>query len=143
MTVWIADDEPELLTFFAEEVNIDEDISDQQISLVTISTLEEFKKRIHRIANQEEPCPSMIFLDLRFRSVNEGYAALEAIKKHPKTKIKTIPTIMFSSSRQPEEVRTVYEKSANVYVEKGSDTWRSFKNVLLYWKKEAVLPSFN
>ncbi|OOQ57867.1 response regulator [Mucilaginibacter pedocola] len=142
MKVWLADDESDLLNDFKDLFVDDKDLKKAgKIELVTIANLNEFQNMVQKVVNKSEPVPSLIFLDLRFRTIKEGYAALDTIKKHKDSHIKTIPLVMFSSSRQPEEVKTVYEKLANVYVEKGAEKFERFKSVILHWHNEAILPN--
>jgi CheY-like chemotaxis protein len=58
------------------------------------------------------PFPSVLFTDIKMPRVN-GFEVLEWLRDHPECKV--IPTIMFSSSGQPEDVERAYKLGANAY----------------------------
>ena len=60
----------------------------------------------------EFPFPSVLFTDIKMPRVN-GFEVLEWFRDHPECKV--IPTIVFSSSAQPEDVEQAYKLGANAY----------------------------
>lgn len=58
------------------------------------------------------PFPSVLFLDIKMPRV-DGFGVLEWLRDHQQCKV--IPTIMFSSSEQPEDVERAYQLGANAY----------------------------
>jgi CheY-like chemotaxis protein len=61
---------------------------------------------------REFPFPSVLFTDIKMPRVN-GFQVLEWLRDHPECKV--IPTIVFSSSAQPEDVEQAYKLGANAY----------------------------
>ena len=61
------------------------------------------------------PFPSVLFLDIKMPRV-DGFQVLEWLRDHQQCKV--IPTLMFSSSDQPEDVERAYQLGANAYLEK-------------------------
>ncbi len=60
----------------------------------------------------EYPFPSVMFIDLKMPRVN-GFEVLQWLMDHPDCKV--IPTMVFSSSEQPEDVERSYQLGANAY----------------------------
>jgi len=58
------------------------------------------------------PFPSVLFTDIKMPRVN-GFELLEWLRDHPECKV--IPTIIFSSSEQAEDVERAYQLGANAY----------------------------
>jgi CheY-like chemotaxis protein len=67
----------------------------------------------------EYPFPSVMFIDIKMPRVN-GFEVLKWLQEHPECKI--IPTIMFSSSEQPEDVERAYQLGVNAYLVKPNAT---------------------
>ena len=66
----------------------------------------------------EAPRPDLILLDLHMPYVN-GRELLARVKKDDE--LKNIPIVIFTSSRQEEDVRSCYAAGANAYVGKPAD----------------------
>ena len=64
---------------------------------------------------QQFPFPSVLFTDIKMPRVN-GFEVLQWLRDHPESKV--IPTLMFSSSAQPEDVERAYRLGANAYLVK-------------------------
>jgi CheY-like chemotaxis protein len=64
---------------------------------------------------REFPFPSVLFLDIKMPRV-DGFQVLEWLRDHDNCKV--IPTMMFSSSDQPEEVERAYKLGVNAYLVK-------------------------
>jgi CheY-like chemotaxis protein len=61
------------------------------------------------------PFPTLLLLDLKMPVMN-GFELLEWLKDHPDCSV--IPTVVFSSSAEPEDVRKAYELGTNAYLVK-------------------------
>lgn len=61
------------------------------------------------------PVPDMVLLDLKLPR-KSGFEVLEWIKNHPS--LRTIPVIIFSSSKQNQDLKTAYSLGANSYLVK-------------------------
>lgn len=61
------------------------------------------------------PRPHLILLDLKMPKVN-GFEVLERVKGDDE--LRTIPTVVLSSSERPEDVRETYRLGGNCYVMK-------------------------
>ena len=66
-------------------------------------------------ANREEGNPAVILLDLKLPKVN-GLEVLKQVKADPK--LKYIPTVILTSSREEQDVIAGYDLGANAYVVK-------------------------
>ena len=63
------------------------------------------------------PFPSLLFTDLKMPR-SSGFDILNWLRKNPKCQI--IPVIVFSSSRQEEDILMAYQSGANAYINKPS-----------------------
>lgn len=86
------------------------------------------------------PLPSVILLDLRMPRMN-GFEFLAWLRTDPSLKI--IPTVVYSSSENPSDVRKAYEMGANSFLHKRlsmnavQETMRSFAR---YWLEDCGRP---
>ena len=64
---------------------------------------------------QQFPFPGVIFLDIKMPRLG-GFGVLEWVHKHPECHV--IPTMMFSSSSHPDDVKRAYQLGANAYLVK-------------------------
>lgn len=85
-------------------------------------------------------CPDLILLDLNM-PLKDGREALQEIKSDPR--LRTIPTIVMTTSGNEDDVRYCYQTGANSYIVKPS----SYSGLLdivssltRYWAKTATLP---
>lgn len=142
MHVWLVDDDRTLLEH-SESLLADEIIAEPSINvnLKTIRSLRDFEAAVVDLEKPDSVYPDLIFLDLRFKSVRDGYAALDMVKHHDRMSVRSIPIIMFSSTRDATEIRKTYRKSANAYVEKGPDPYAKFRSILDHWRLSAALPT--
>jgi CheY-like chemotaxis protein len=67
----------------------------------------------------EYPFPSVMFIDIKMPHVN-GFQVLEWLRDHQDCKV--IPTMVFSSSEQPEDIERAYQLGANAYFVKPNST---------------------
>src|SRR5688572_23431444 len=61
---------------------------------------------------QKYPFPSVFFTDIKMPKLS-GFEVLQWLRDHPECRI--IPTIVFSSSAEPEDVKRAYQIGANAY----------------------------
>jgi CheY-like chemotaxis protein len=89
---------------------------------------------------REHPLPSVILLDLRMPKM-DGFEFLAWLRSDPNLKI--IPTVVYSSSDNPADVRKAYELGANSFLHKRlsmngvQETMRSFAR---YWLEDCGRP---
>jgi len=86
------------------------------------------------------PFPNLLLLDLRMAKMN-GFEFLRYIRTH--SKLMVIPTIVFTSSEDMEDLKQAYVLGANSYLVK-SNTFDGlcdqFKFVYGYWMRVRVPP---
>jgi CheY-like chemotaxis protein len=84
--------------------------------------------------------PALVLLDLKMPKV-DGLEELRQIKSD--TRLKNIPVVMFTSSREPADLRRSYQLGVNAYVVKPAD-FREFSKTLnwlgQFWTKLNELP---
>jgi two-component system response regulator len=77
--------------------------------------------------------PKLVLLDLKLPKKN-GHQVLERLKSDPRTR--TIPVVMFTSSRKDEDIQSSYESGVNSYIVKPAE-FDNFTEVIrqlgLYW----------
>lgn len=86
------------------------------------------------------PTPSMILLDLNL-TVSDGCEVLEQIKQDPA--LKTIPSVVWTTSSNPDDVERCYRGGANSYLLKPLDTSEFLREVdalARYWLDAVTLP---
>jgi CheY-like chemotaxis protein len=79
------------------------------------------------------PLPCLIFLDLKLPRVS-GQTVLTWLKSHPKLKV--IPVIVLTSSKEPTDVTRVYELGANSFLTKPprlAEFVEMVKTTATYW----------
>lgn len=85
--------------------------------------------------------PHLIVLDLKMPKIN-GLEVLEQIKADES--LRTIPTVMLSSSDRPEDITGSYDRSANSYVTKPASLTGlrdGVQEMARYWIDVASLPN--
>lgn len=84
--------------------------------------------------------PALVLLDLKMPKV-DGLEVLRQIKSDPR--LRNIPVVMFTSSREPTDVKRCYQSGANAYVVKPVD-FQKFSEALerigWFWVKLNELP---
>lgn len=93
-----------------------------------LTTVENGQELIDHLKDETEPKPDIIFMDINM-PVKGGKEALAEIKSDEE--LKEIPTIMLSTSNNPNDIEDTFKKGANMYVQKPS----SFPNFILILKK--------
>jgi CheY-like chemotaxis protein len=84
--------------------------------------------------------PSLILLDLNLPRLT-GREVLQRLRATPG--LRTVPVVVFSTSRRPEDVQEVYDAGANTYIEKPQDFDRLvevLQTIHRYWLDTALLP---
>lgn len=77
--------------------------------------------------------PKLIILDIKMPKV-DGFSVLEKIKKNKETCV--IPVVIFSSSKQDQDIVKAYELGANCYVEKPleyDDFVQTVEKIINFW----------
>ena len=97
-----------------------------------------FLRREGRYAHA--PRPQLILLDLSLPRMH-GHEVLDQIKTDDRWR--TIPVVVFTSSRSPADVTAAYELNANCYIAKPDDMHEFaeiVKAIEQFWFNAAVLP---
>jgi CheY-like chemotaxis protein len=91
-------------------------------------------------AEQVMPSPALILLDLNLPGT-DGREVLEEIKQD--TNLKTIPVVVLSTSSNPKDIESCYQKGANTYLVKPVDFDQFMKQIQVfcrYWFEAAIIP---
>jgi two-component system, response regulator len=108
---------------------IEDDAGDAELTVRALKKNNEFLNVLHLWDGQEaldfllqqgkyadiQYFPKLVFLDLKLPKVN-GLEVLQIIKKEKKTC--TIPVVVFSSSKEQEDIKACYLSGANSYLVK-------------------------
>ena len=91
--------------------------------------------------HKNAPTPELIILDLNMPKKN-GHEVLSYIKTHPD--FKTIPIIIFSTSRSAADIKRCYENHTNCYICKPMEFTKFvdvIKEIENFWFSVAQLPT--
>jgi CheY-like chemotaxis protein len=92
-------------------------------------------------ANRNQfPIPNLLLLDLKMAKMH-GFEFLRYVRNHPKLMV--IPTIVFTSSEDMEDLKNAYVLGANSYLVKGKtfdELCGQFKFIYGYWMRVRVPP---
>ena len=94
--------------------------------------------KFHGRASSE---PAVIFLDLKMPKI-DGFEVLSTIKSDEK--LKSIPVVILTSSRENRDIARSYAGGANAYVVKPLDSLEfmdTIKQACLFWINVNVLPA--
>lgn len=89
--------------------------------IVTVKDGEEALDFLYRrgvFADRDTPQPAVVLLDLKMPKV-DGIEVLRAIRGDPK--LRRLPVVVFTSSREDQDVLATYELGTNAYVVKPVD----------------------
>ena len=118
------------------------DAHDGEVEMHTVADGEEALDYLHRRGKYEgAPRPNLIVLDLKMPKVN-GLEVLEQIKAD--ASLRTIPTVVLTSSDRPEDVKDSYVGGANSYVTKPASLTglrEGVQEMARYWIDVATLPN--
>lgn len=90
--------------------------------------------------NQTKVLPDLILMDINM-PVMDGLECLRSIRKNDV--LKSIPVVMFSTSDNPEDIKSSFSNFASGYILKPNtyDRYISFvKNLETYWSAISLLP---
>jgi CheY-like chemotaxis protein len=90
--------------------------------------------------NRKPENPAVILLDIKMPRM-DGLEVLQAVKTDPK--LKTIPVVMLTSSREEPDLKQCYELGVNAYVVKPvnfKDFFEAAKNIGIFWAVINELP---
>jgi len=99
-----------------------------------------FLENISKRATNERIYPSFILLDLNMPK-KDGREALKEIKQHPV--FKKIPVIVFTTTKNENEIKRCYELGANTYVVKPvsfEGLTKVLDDIRTYWFNSAAIP---
>lgn len=91
--------------------------------------------------NSNYAFPSLILLDLNLPGT-DGKEVLDEIKQH--SHLKSIPVVIFTTSSNPEDIKTCYQRGANTYILKPmnlTEMKTKIEYFLDYWFKVSILPA--
>lgn len=112
------------------------------VEIVTVRDGEQALDFLHQRGDYADAeRPHLVVLDLKMPKVN-GLEVLEAIKGDEK--LRTIPTVVLSSSDRPQDVTDSYERRANSYVTKPASLTglrEGVQEMARYWIDVATLPN--
>lgn len=95
---------------------------------------------IDYVMNSNGDIPILVLLDLRMPEKN-GHCVLQELRTvHNK---KSIPIVIFTTSRDPSDVKKSYDYGANSYIVKPSsweETKKTIETVIEYWTRYSVIP---
>ena len=132
------------------EILFAEDSEDDAILTIRALTKSGFTNKLHHVKNGAEALdfiygkgiyasrninenPKLILLDLKMPKVS-GIQVLEKVKSDPK--LKAIPVVILTSSKEDPDVEKCYALGANSYIVKPVDSNNFFyaiKEIGLYW----------
>lgn len=104
----------------------------------------ELLKFLHDIASKNSNqinFPGFIMLDLNMPKKN-GREALQEIKQHPM--FKAIPVIVYTTTKNENEIKRCYELGANTYIVKPSrfeSLLKTIEDIRSYWFQTASIPA--
>ena len=85
-----------------------------------------------KFADREKyPFPNVLLIDIKMPRMN-GFDVLKWLEAHPQCKV--IPTIIFSSSKQDQDVHQAYVLGVNAYIEKPSSASELVEVIQLMYK---------
>lgn len=93
-----------------------------------------------KFADRTGPDPAVILLDLKMPKV-DGFEVLAAMRREKK--LKTIPVVILTSSRENKDIIRSYSLGANAYVVKPVDSLEfiaTMKHLCLFWLGVNLVP---
>jgi CheY-like chemotaxis protein len=111
-----------------------------RVPLIRCRDGEDVLNYVTKPPDRSEGRPSLILLDLNMPGT-DGREALTRLKRDPE--LRSIPTIIFSTSSSPKDVSYCYDQGANGYMTKPvnyTHLEHSLRCLVEYWDKVMVLP---
>ncbi len=100
----------------------------------------EYLRNLKTDANNDHPLPGFILLDLNMPK-KDGREVLKEIKEDPR--FKKIPVIVFTTTKNENEINRCYELGANTYVVKPvgfENLVKTIEDIRSYWFSTAQIP---
>ncbi|MCC7496189.1 MAG: response regulator [Bryobacterales bacterium] len=110
---------------------------------VHLNVLTDGEQAMEFLRRRETVCPSLIVLDLNLPKIT-GDDVLRKVKSDED--LRTIPVVVFSSSRSPAQIAHAYQLGANGYVCKPQELEEflgATRTIVEFWGSLAALPSQN
>jgi CheY-like chemotaxis protein len=111
LKVLLAEDDNDDILLFKEALN------ELPVS-VHITTVTNGQQLLEWLNKKGKKLPDVLFLDLNMPRKN-GFAALGEIKRNQK--LQNLPVVIFSTARDEEMIKQVYNDAAHYYIRKPSD----------------------
>lgn len=127
----------------AHLIRIALDECDTRCTLHTVSDGTEAIRFLYDTEQDIAPLPAFVLLDLNLPLMT-GHEVLEHIRSHSTTQ--TLPVIIMSSSRSPNDVIRAYRSGANCYLHKPQDfdeLIEVMRLVTQFWLQTVRLPDYN
>jgi CheY-like chemotaxis protein len=89
---------------------------------------------------QNHPLPTLVLLDIKMPRYS-GLEVLEWIRNQPR--LSTVPIVIFTSSRNLDDIRRAYELGANAYLVKPveyEELQDTIRTLAAFWLNKNVLP---
>jgi CheY-like chemotaxis protein len=86
---------------------------------------------------ERHPFPTLVITDLKMTD-GDGFSVLEFMQANPGWSV--VPRVMYSTSDDPDDIRTSYLLGASVYHKKGGIHSEQMRNILEYWATSEVPP---
>jgi CheY-like chemotaxis protein len=113
------------------------EISDVELDVVRDGS------EVQSFLDEKEELPALVLLDLNLPGCR-GDEVLRRMRESPRTT--SLPVVVMSSSRAPQDVRDCYREHANTYIVKPlefDDYCRAMQSIQHYWLDIATLPEIN
>ena len=85
--------------------------------------------------------PELVLLDINLPRL-DGHEVLSRLRSNPE--YRTVPVVVLTTSRRPQDVERMYGSGANTYIEKPPEFARFvevLRTIHQYWLETAVLPA--
>ena len=128
----LVDDDPNDVELTIAALTDNNIVNDILVARDGAEALDYLKKR-NKYENNKDPLPVVVLLDLKMPKI-DGLEVLEFMKSDEK--LKTIPVVILSSSRESKDLKRCYELGVNAYVVKPvkfENFIESVKNIGIFW----------
>jgi CheY-like chemotaxis protein len=108
LNILLADDDIDDCQFFKEAL--------EALPITTeLVTVHDGDELLNYLTENTTHLPHVLFLDINMPRKN-GFECLTEIKQNEK--LKDLPVVMFSTSKEPEKINILFKKGADVYIHK-------------------------
>ncbi len=128
----LVDDDPNDVELTIAALTDNNIVNDILVARDGAEALDYLKKR-NKYENNKDPLPVVVLLDLKMPKI-DGLEVLEFMKSDKK--LKTVPVVILSSSRESKDLKRCYELGVNAYVVKPvkfENFIESVKNIGIFW----------